>query len=152
MLSERSQISNITWFQLHETLENAKLIYISFTSVVTWGQGQKEDWLQKAQVNYGDKNILYLDCGSGCAASIKTRHPASVAQLVGASSRRPKDCGFNSQSGHMTRLQVQSPVGVCTKRQPITVFLSHWCFPLSSLSPPTTLSNSNEKKKVLKWG
>ena len=29
-----------------------------------------------------------------------------VAQLVGASSHTPKDCGFNSQSGYIPRLWV----------------------------------------------
>ena len=35
---------------------------------------------------------------------------ASVAQLVGASSREPKSHWFDSQSGHIPRLQVRSPV------------------------------------------
>ena len=35
-------------------------------------------------------------------------------QLIGASSQRPKSCGFGSQSGHMPRFQVWPPIGVCT--------------------------------------
>ena len=31
---------------------------------------------------------------------------ASVAQLIGASPHLPKGCGFNSQSGHISRLWV----------------------------------------------
>ena len=36
---------------------------------------------------------------------------ASVAQLVGASSHKPKVCRFDSHSGHMPGLQVQSQSG-----------------------------------------
>ena len=36
---------------------------------------------------------------------------AGVAQLVGALFQRPKDQGFDYQSGHIPRLHVQSPVG-----------------------------------------
>ena len=35
-----------------------------------------------------------------------------VAQLVGALTHTPKCCGFDSQSGHTPRLQVQSPIMV----------------------------------------
>ena len=37
---------------------------------------------------------------------------ANVTQLIGASFSTPKGCRFNSLSGHMPRLWVQSPVGV----------------------------------------
>ena len=37
-----------------------------------------------------------------------------AAQWVGGSSCTPDDCRFNSQSGHMPRLQVRSLVGVST--------------------------------------
>ena len=40
---------------------------------------------------------------------------ASVAQMVGALSRRPKGHRFDSWSGHIPRLQVCSPVKVHTK-------------------------------------
>ena len=47
-----------------------------------------------------------------------------VAQLVGVSSHTPKGCGFDSQSGHIPRLQVQSQVGTCTEGYWL-MFLSH---------------------------
>ena len=55
---------------------------------------------------------------------------ACLAQLLGALS-----CEFDSQAGHIPRLQVQSPAGARRRRQQ--------CFSLSlflspSLSPPTT--------------
>ena len=37
---------------------------------------------------------------------------ARIIQLVGASFHTPKGWGFDSWSGHITRLWVQSPVGV----------------------------------------
>ena len=40
---------------------------------------------------------------------------ASVAQLVGALSCKPKGCGFDPQSGHIPRLRVQSPVRVSAR-------------------------------------
>ena len=49
---------------------------------------------------------------------------AGVAQLVAASSCIPTACGFDPQSGHMFRLQVQSPVGVCMGGNQ-EMFLSH---------------------------
>ena len=42
-----------------------------------------------------------------------------------------KGRGFSSWSGHITRLQVQSPVGTRTRRQPVDISLSHQCFSLS---------------------
>ena len=48
----------------------------------------------------------------------------SVAQLVGALFGKPKICRFNSQSGHMARLQVQSPVGTHMRGNQL-MFLSH---------------------------
>ena len=48
---------------------------------------------------------------------------ASGAQLVGAFSGRPKCYEFDSPSGPITTLQVQSPVGACVRKQPI--YLSH---------------------------
>ena len=75
---------------------------------------------------------------------------ASVAQLIGASIWRPKDRGFESQSRHMSRLQVWSPVGRVQKA-------TTGCFPLTSmflsLCPSLPLSlkpasvNSGEDKK-----
>ena len=40
--------------------------------------------------------------------------PGQVAQLVGASSRTPKGCGFDRWSEHTSRLWVRSPVRVNT--------------------------------------
>ena len=48
---------------------------------------------------------------------------ANVAQC-GVSACTPKGCGFNFQSGHMTRLQVQSPVGEPTRGN-LLKFLCH---------------------------
>ena len=48
----------------------------------------------------------------------------SVAQLVGPSSPTPKGWGFDSQSGHVPRLKVPSPVGVNTGSNQ-SMFLSH---------------------------
>ena len=48
---------------------------------------------------------------------------------------------------HGPRLQVQSLVRECMRRQPINVSLSHWCFS-PSLSLPSPLSKSNEKKSL----
>ena len=74
---------------------------------------------------------------------------ASGAQLVGAFSGRPKCYEFDSPSGPITTLQVQSPVGACVRKQPI--YLSHinvclsLCLSLSlSLSLPSSLSKSIE--------
>ena len=53
-----------------------------------------------------------------------------MAQLVGASSHRLKDCGSNSQLGHIPRLWVRSSVGACTRWQPIYASLTHRCFSL----------------------
>ena len=41
--------------------------------------------------------------------------PGQVAQFVGASSHTPKGCGFNSQPGHIPKLEVQSPVWAHTE-------------------------------------
>ena len=43
---------------------------------------------------------------------VTTTTLAGVAQLVGVLSYKPKDHGFNCQSGHMSKWQVWSPVGV----------------------------------------
>ena len=57
--------------------------------------------------------------------SLKSNSPAlaGAAQLVAASSRAPKGRGLDPWSGHVPRLQVQSPVGVRHGRQPIDVSL-----------------------------
>ena len=47
-----------------------------------------------------------------------------VAQLFGALSHMPKFCVFKSQSNCVPRLQVQSPVGVCTGGTQL-MFFSH---------------------------
>ena len=62
---------------------------------------------------------------------------ASMAHLVGALSYKLKGCGFNSQSGHMPRLWVQSLVGVLMGgNRPM--FLSHIDISLP-LSPSLSL-------------
>ena len=40
--------------------------------------------------------------------------PGWVAQLIGALTPTPEACGFDSRPGHIPRLQVRSPVQVCT--------------------------------------
>ena len=47
-----------------------------------------------------------------------------VVQLVGASPHTPKGCRFNSWSGHIPRLRVQSPVRAHTGDNQ-SMFLSH---------------------------
>ena len=84
---------------------------------------------------------------------------ASVAQLVGVPSHTQKGYGFDSQSGHIPRLQVQSLVWVhmipgtgVYERQPIDVPLSYQCVCVCvSLSvslphplPPSSLSKNSE--------
>ena len=54
-----------------------------------------------------------------------------VAQLVGAFSHTPKGCGFDSQSGHITRLWVQSLVGTRMESNQLIYFFS------LSLPPPS---------------
>ena len=68
---------------------------------------------------------------------------AGVAQLVGASSSKPKGLGFNSQSGHLPRLRVRSPVGAHMRGKrlmfPLTpLFL---CPPHPALSSPLSLKS-----------
>ena len=59
----------------------------------------------------------------------------NVAQLVGASSCKPRGHGFDSWSGHMPRLWVQSLVGAC-KRDNQSVFLMSMFLSLSPSSLP----------------
>lgn len=48
--------------------------------------------------------------------------PAGVAPLVGASSHAQKGCGFESQSGHTPRFQVQFRVRTCAEgSQPMSL-------------------------------
>ena len=63
---------------------------------------------------------------------------ASVGQLVGTLSHRPKGSEFVSWPGHMPRLQVQSLVGVRARANQ-SMFLSHITisFPLSLLPFPS---------------
>ena len=60
---------------------------------------------------------------------------ASVVQLVGETSCKPKGCRFDSQSEHKPRLWVWSPVKACTggNRQ---MFFSHIHVSFLSLSLP----------------
>ena len=48
-----------------------------------------------------------------------------MAKLVGGFYHTPNVCGFDSQSGHITRSQVWSPVGGTFRRQLSHVSLSH---------------------------
>ena len=63
---------------------------------------------------------------------------AGVAKLVGALLHKPKGRRFDSQSGHIPGLQVQSSVGACSRGKIHNVSLSHHCF--SALSPSNPLS------------
>lgn len=60
--------------------------------------------------------------------------PGPVAQLVGASSYTPKDCKFEFQSEHISRLQVQSPVRAHMGHNQSVSFLHSPPFPSLSLS------------------
>ena len=71
---------------------------------------------------------------------------ASVDQLMGALSSKPKGCGLDSWSGDMPRLQVWSPVSMDGYKSQLTdVSLSHQCF-FSSLSPSLPLSKKKRKR------
>ena len=72
---------------------------------------------------------------------------AGVTQLVGGSSHKPNGGGFKSLSGHIPRLQFQSPVRAHMRRQPINVFpLTSMSLYLSlSFSPFISLSKGNKK-------
>ena len=67
----------------------------------------------------------------------------SVAQLVGAFSHTPEGWGFNIQSGHIPRLQVQSPVGVYMGGNQ-SMFLTSMFF----LSLPSSFFKINEHVKI----
>ena len=54
-----------------------------------------------------------------------------LAQLVGTSSHTPKDCGLNSQSGHVPRLWVQPLVEVGMKGNQLLLSLS---FPFTKIN------------------
>lgn len=83
------------------------------------------------------------------------KSPGRCGSVCGVSSQARKDCWFHSQSGHVLRLQVWSPVGLC-------VGGSVWCFSftsvllslllslLSSLSLLLSLKNKNKLAKDLK--
>ena len=73
---------------------------------------------------------------------LKVHSPGQCAQLAAASPRGPKGRRFDSQSGHRTRLQVQSPLGSHARRHQ-SVFLSHTDVSLP-LSPSFPLSKINE--------
>ena len=75
---------------------------------------------------------------------------AGVAQLAGASSRRPKGCGFDFLSGHIPRLWVRSPVGVrtggCTQLGcNLSMFLPMAFLPLPLPSSLSLKKINNEK-------
>ena len=73
---------------------------------------------------------------------------AGAAQSVGASSHKPKGCGFDSWSGHMPGLQVPSPIqGSYESNQ--SMFLSHIDVFLPTSLPPLLAPNN---KHVLRRG
>ena len=79
--------------------------------------------------------------------------PSCYGSVGWASSCKPKDHGFNSQSGHMHGLGVWSPVGV-HRRGNQSMFLSHIgvslpLFLSPSLSPSLALSLESIKEKKL---
>lgn len=67
----------------------------------------------------------------------------------GSTVRTPKGCSFNSQSGHMSRLRVPSPVRVHARGSRLMMFFSHPCF---SLSLPSSIKNQLKKKKRTQRG
>lgn len=77
--------------------------------------------------------------------------------MIGALSRTPKGCSFNSQSGHISRLRAPSPVRVHAGGSRLMMFFSHPCF---SLSLPSSIKNQLKKKrqhkeeahKMHRWG
>ena len=71
---------------------------------------------------------------SDCSLKNTVLCPDWVAQLVGVSYAQQKYYGFNSQSGHVTRLQVQSPAGVHTGATDLYFSLT-LMFSFLSLSP-----------------
>ena len=86
----------------------------------------------------------------------KASGPGQVGQSVGALPPMPEGCGFDSWSGHMPRLWVQSSIGACTAGNP-SMFLSHTGNSSLSLPPlPLSLksmveiSSGNDKKKKKK--
>ena len=79
---------------------------------------------------------------------------AGVAQLVGASSCKPKGHGDNSQSGHIPGLQVRYPVGAFARGN-LLMFLSHIDVslpPFPSLKSISMSLGEDEKTKVLNVG
>ena len=96
-------------------------------------------------VNLGVHNTWtgWVTCEIYITIGHKNTVVTCVARLVGVLSHRPKGCGFDSwSSGHISRLQVPSPVGVCTlveaciKRQPVNVLHSRLSVSVSLSSPP----------------
>ena len=81
--------------------------------------------------------------------------PGQCGSVGWVSSHKPKDRGFNSQSGQTPGLLVWSPVGACTGGNQsmllshIDVSLSHQCFS-PSLSPSLPLSRESIKMNKIK--
>ena len=71
-----------------------------------------------------------------------------MAQLAGESSYTPKDCGFDPWSGHIARLQAESPVKVHTRGNQ-SMFISN-----IDVNVPLSLHFSLSKinKHILGWG
>ena len=70
---------------------------------------------------------------------------------MGVLSHKSHGDRFNPWLGYISRLCVQSPVRARMRRQPINVFLSHWCFSLSlslSLSLPSSLKATKKWPRV----
>ena len=81
--------------------------------------------------------------------------PVRVVQLVGASSGTPNGCQFDSQSGHIPKLWVQSLAWEHAGGNQSVIFLSHinvfLALPTPLLSLPPFLSLS-VNKHILGWG
>ena len=78
--------------------------------------------------------------------------PQPWPQLVGAASRKLKGCEFKCWSGHLSRLRVQSPVGV-HMRGNLLRFLSHIDVSLPLSLPPSlckisSVSSGVDKRKA----
>ena len=79
---------------------------------------------------------------------------ASVAQLVEASSSKPKGLRFDSWSGHIPGLRVWSPVGVCMRGNQSMLLSLPPSLPTSLLLSlkPISISSGEDKKQITRPG